>query len=274
MTEPEQLPLDRTGQKQRAHLGLRDIEVGENAYAVTIFANEVARDPVELKFDGLQTENYNNNPVVLWSHNSPGVTAASGGIPIAKTTALYSAGPRSIRASFEFLDNDPFVARVKNAWDQGFIRAASIAWYPLEYEAKADGTGWIDYKSDLLEWSLVPVPADPGALREAHARMIDAVVADPEASIPAEALLTVVRSHLSIEPSEDEDDELLDHLREVLRELMAGPEFDARVRAILAEEITSLEAIPAGVEASATSEAARSLLDLARETRETLTGGA
>jgi hypothetical protein len=259
----EQLPLDRTGQKQRAHLGVRDIEVSESSYAVTIFANEVARDPVELKFDGLQTENYNNNPVVLWSHNNPAVTAASGGIPIARTLELKTIGPKSLRASFEFLENDPFVARVKNAWDQGFVRAASIAWYPLEYEANADGTGWIDYKSDLLEWSLVPVPADSGALREAHARMIEAVVADPES---ADAIIRVA-GDLVIAPSADSFEPAV----AVLRELMAGPDFAERVRAILDEELASSVVTP---RSKATMEAVRGLRALARETRETLTGGA
>ena len=36
------------------------------------------------------------------------------------------------------------------------------------------GSGrWRDVQSEMLEWSIVSVPADPGALREAHMRMLD-----------------------------------------------------------------------------------------------------
>ncbi|MCH8858941.1 MAG: hypothetical protein IID54_05090 [Proteobacteria bacterium] len=61
---------------------------------------------------------------------------------------------------------------MKNAWDQGFLRAASISWIPLE-SIPAQGGGWQDARSELLEWSIVSLPADPDALRESHRLMLD-----------------------------------------------------------------------------------------------------
>jgi hypothetical protein len=84
-------------------------------------------------------------------------------------------------ADFEFLAEDPFAQRVKNAWDKGFLRAASISWLPME-SAPAKSGRWRDTKSELLEWSLVAVPADPDALREAHSRMLHQFLTEPSAN--------------------------------------------------------------------------------------------
>ena len=82
-------------------------------------------------------------------------------------------------ARFEFLDDDPFAKRVRNAWDKGFLRAASISWVPLE-SGRSDDGGRRDTRADLLEWSIVPVPADPEALRDSHRLMLDAYLSDPQ----------------------------------------------------------------------------------------------
>ncbi len=145
--------------------------LGENLYRVTIAANEKARQPPELDFDGLSFENYLKNPVVLWAHDVAG-RSPSGGLPIGRTLRLHRTPTGEMEAEFEFLEDDPFARRVKNAWDRGFIQAASISWVPLE-SRPVEGGGWRDTRSELLEWSIVAVPADPDALREAHRRMVE-----------------------------------------------------------------------------------------------------
>ena len=58
------------------------------------------------------------------------------------------------------------------------MQAASISWSPTE-TTPVKGGRWRDTHSELLEWSIVAVPADPDALRKSHLRMIEAVVAEP-----------------------------------------------------------------------------------------------
>ena len=144
--------------------------LGKNRYEATIAANEKVRQPPDLEFEGLSTENYLRNPVVMWAHDSMG-RSPSGGLPIGRTLKLNRSHDGQIVAEFEFLDDDPFAQRVKNAWDKGFLRAASISWIPVESVPIGDGR-WRDTRSDLLEWSIVSVPADPEALREAHIRIL------------------------------------------------------------------------------------------------------
>ena len=148
--------------------------LGKNLYRVTIAANEKVRQPPELDFDGISTDNYARNPVVMWAHDTVG-RSPSGGLPIGRTLSLNKTSKGGVVADFEFLSEDPFAQRVKNAWDKGFLKAASISWIPLS-SAPTEGGGWRDTKSDLLEWSIVSIPADPDAVREAHRRMMDSFI--------------------------------------------------------------------------------------------------
>ncbi len=145
-----------------------------NLYRVTIAANERVRQAPDLDFAGLSTENYTRNPVVMWAHDVVG-RSPSGGLPIGRTLGLTKTPEGRVVADFEFLSDDPFAQRVKNAWDKEFVRAASISWIPLESVPAGNGR-WRDTRADLLEWSIVAVPADPDALREAHGRMITHLV--------------------------------------------------------------------------------------------------
>ena len=146
--------------------------LGDSLYRVTIAAGEKVHQPPELDFLGLSTENYARNPVVMWAHDAVG-RSPSGGLPIGRTVDLDKLPDGRIVANFEFLGDDAFAQRVKNAWDKGFLRAASISWLPLE-SVPVEGGGWRDTRADLLEWSIVSVPADPEALHESHRRMMQA----------------------------------------------------------------------------------------------------
>ena len=173
-----------------------------NLYRVTIAANERVRQPPELDFGGLSTEGYLRNPVVMWAHDISG-RSESGGLPIGRTRELTRDGAGRLVADFEFLSEDAFAQRVKNAWDKGFLRAASISWMPVE-GGPSEGGQWRDTKSDLLEWSIVAVPADPDALRESQSRMIRELVAEASESASREVreivdLVTAVRRELAEE---------------------------------------------------------------------------
>ena len=142
--------------------------------SVVIAANERARTAPEIDLAGLRFDNYRRNPVVMWAHDSTG-RSPSGGLPIGRTLSIDRSGDGGIVAEFEFLEDDPFAQRIRNAWDKGFLRAASISWLPIESMPAKSG-GARDVRAELLEWSIVSVPADPDALRESHRRMLESVI--------------------------------------------------------------------------------------------------
>ncbi len=148
--------------------------VGSSRRSVTIAANDRARTAPELDLDGLRFDNYRRNPVVMWAHDSVG-RSPSGGLPIGRTLSISRAPEGGIVAEFEFLEDDAFAQRIRNAWDKGFLQAASISWLPLE-SVPAEGGVLRDTRAELLEWSIVSVPADPDALRESHRRMLHSLL--------------------------------------------------------------------------------------------------
>ena len=154
---------------------LTDHEEVDDVYSVTIFANELSRDGVSVDIDGMDFSNYRKNPVVLFAHDYSGRTESSG-LPIGRTVSLDRTRDGRIRADFEFLSGDPFADRVRNAWNRGFLRAASIGWKAIEARPSERGRGLRIVKSELIEWSIVAVPADPDALRSAYTRVMKALI--------------------------------------------------------------------------------------------------
>ena len=136
-----------------------------SAHRMVIAANELSRNGDDLNLRGISFKNYRKNPVVLWAHDS------YQGIPIAKTVKIDHDDQGRIVADFEFNSDDEFAARVENAWNGGFIRGASIRYMPTKVVEVRDEQGRVDRlrieESELLEWSLVAVPADPDSVRAA-----------------------------------------------------------------------------------------------------------
>ena len=189
-------------------------ELGDNLYRVTVAANESIRQPPELDFGGLSTENYAKNPVVMWAHDLVG-HSPSAGLPIGRTLKVTKAANGRVIADFEFLNEDPFAQRVKNAWDKGFLRAASISWLPLEGKPSKGGQ-WRDTRSDLLEWSIVAVPADPDALKESHRRMMGDFLRDHTPALEEhEAPGAAIDGTDDVEPGPESDVVQEDDLTEI-----------------------------------------------------------
>ena len=147
-------------------------QLDEGAHRMVVAANDQSRNGDDLNLRGVSFKNYRKNPVVLWSHGSGSFSPGpSGGIPIAKTLQIGHDEQGRIVPDFQFNSDDEFAARVENAWNGGFIRAASIRYLPTKVVEVRGNGGEVERlrveESELLEWSLVPVPADPDSVRAA-----------------------------------------------------------------------------------------------------------
>ncbi len=264
-------------------------KVSDTTYRVTIFANQRARGPgsPDLVLAGLKTDNYMRNPVVLWAHDGVGRTA-SGGIPIGRTLKLQRTRNKMV-ADFEFLPGDPFAERVRNAWDRGFLRAASVSWMPEKWEFVDDEDEEEnsllrrrrDLEADLLEWSIVPVPADPDALREAHSRMLEELldpVIDSQPATDDEAPSDVAEKAPDAEAAPERTEEVSleqvaealasDNMDEALRDSVARvlegmwPQWEKRLRGVVLSVLEERQA----------QERAREFLDRLRQFKEMVKG--
>ena len=118
-----------------------------------IAVNDDVGDGRPIPLRAMQTDDYMRNPVILYNHDRWSQ------VPIGQTKKLEWEA-RGLAAYFEFLPGDEFAQKVQNAWDRGFLRAASIT-ASRDQEAPPGQTD----QFRLVEWSIVPVPADVDAVR-------------------------------------------------------------------------------------------------------------
>lgn len=111
--------------------------------------------------DGANVDAYTKNPVVQWAHNYKDPWATIG-----KTIKLERTADGLV-ADFELRppvnDADPQNI-IMGLWNGGWVRTASIGFIPTQ--GKPNKEGGTDFSAwDLLEFSLVPIPANADALR-------------------------------------------------------------------------------------------------------------
>lgn len=127
--------------------------------------------------DGWETDDYEKNPVVLWAHShfDP---------PVGKAITLdVLKKQKQVRSITEFTPKElnPLGYMVYQMYVQRFMHAVSVGFIPKEYawvssdsDAERARRGGVDFlKQSLLEYSAVPVPANPNALAVARSAGID-----------------------------------------------------------------------------------------------------
>jgi len=131
---------------------------------------------------GMKADSYLKNPVVLAIHNGHQ-------LPIGKCVDLKVTDEK-VEATTLFNKNDPVSMQFFKAFEDGFMNAWSIGFIPLKYKAFDeenyqdlntkyglnvtldqihDAGFWgiyLIYEWELLEYSAVPIPANPEALNE------------------------------------------------------------------------------------------------------------
>lgn len=133
--------------------------IDEKTHTLTAFVSTGARDRMDevLSPNGADLKSFKKNPVVLWAHNYSQP-------PIGKALWIKREG-EGIVSKVQFA-NTEFAQEVFNLYKDGFMKAFSVGFIPKEHE---DGDGKKSprrtyNKWEMLEYSAVPVPANPEAL--------------------------------------------------------------------------------------------------------------
>lgn len=149
----------------------KTLDVDAGIYEAVISTEAVDRQGDIVRAAGVILDNYFKNPVVLWAHDysAPPVARALG-------IEVVSGG---LRARFQFPEwgVSEQADVVRRLWGAGFLNATSIGFVPIEVHPLGNEVyGPTEYLQwELLEFSIVPVPANQEALRLA----IKALVASP-----------------------------------------------------------------------------------------------
>lgn len=128
-------------------------------------AQDRYRDVIETA--GYELDNYRRNPVVLWCHDYYQ-------LPVGKALAVQIEGSALVaRDQFTSQEENPFGFTVYKLLIGGYLSAASVGVDPLEWTYDEELRGYRISRQELLEHSIVPVPANPEALARAKAAGIN-----------------------------------------------------------------------------------------------------
>lgn len=132
-------------------------DLGDGAIEAVVADESVDRDGEQLLMKGLDVSNYKKNPVVQWAHDYSRP-------PIGKADQLTKKADGSLVAKVKFaITESDFAKEIYALYKGGFLNAFSIGFLPKEAE------GNVFTKSEMLEFSAVPVPANANALVTAKA---------------------------------------------------------------------------------------------------------
>jgi HK97 family phage prohead protease len=111
------------------------------------------------------------NPVALWAHDASQ-------LPIGKALNVYVRNNSQLVGEINFVPKETsrFADTVYQMVKGGYLNAVSVGFAPTEWKfaEQKERQGGIDFlKQKLLEISVVPLPANPGALVEARSAGID-----------------------------------------------------------------------------------------------------
>lgn len=113
-----------------------------------------------VEVDGWDYENFKKNPIALFGHNNS--------FPIGKWQNIKLNAGKDLRAELVLAPKGTSdrIDEIRKLVDAGILRAVSVGFRPLEYsQIKGDdGMGMRFIKHELVEASVVSVPANPNAL--------------------------------------------------------------------------------------------------------------
>ena len=149
----------------RQFIATKESTDDDNTAIAAISTDGIDRDKEVLLPKGVDFDNYNKNPVVLWAHDYSST-------PVGKSQWIKQ-GRKYIKAKWEWADTAK-AQEIKQLWDGGFLSAVSVGFIaskghePTPDEIKKNPAWaevrWVVDEWELLEFSIVPVPANPEAL--------------------------------------------------------------------------------------------------------------
>lgn len=164
-TDAVQQSIDEASMTADFVIVTRSKSINRNGHMVQIAPDDSGR--------GLVLDNFERNPIVLWNHGQD-----AGVFPIARSSVPKLSKSKAT-ATATFSQSNPDAMAIFALIAEGILNTASVSFLPMrarlakqrpeklgDDEVSFRGPMVFDFiDNDLLEWSIVDVPADPGAVR-------------------------------------------------------------------------------------------------------------
>jgi HK97 family phage prohead protease len=173
-----------------------NIEKAENSsYRFLASTSSIDRQGDSIDQSGWELKSFKQNPVILWAHRYDE-------LPLGKVVDL-SITDNGLEADISFASEEanPKAQQVKKLIDDGILNAVSVGFIGKERN------GNIITKAELLEISIVPVPANQEALVMASKNIDEALVKDiTELLKKEESDMTEIPEDIEIPDTEENED--------------------------------------------------------------------
>lgn len=189
-------------------------QAGDNTFTFIINTADIDRYETIVDPVGCVADNFLKNPVVLWNHDSWGEP------PIGKCIDLQIA-PNAITATVEFHAETERSREVVALLANGTLRGVSVGFRVLNREWRSEEQIEVYTKWELLEFSVVSIPANPNALIVQNALVQNVLM--------QRALNTIRHSHTYTQRSMDPE-----KLKQAITEIMSA------VAQLVTEHLTSM----------------------------------
>ena len=172
-------------------------ENGKYTFAISTGVEDRERDTISTA--GWELDNYRKNPTVLWAHDYSALPVGRSEMVIARAGQLVA------RMEFVPAEISPFAETVRQLVEGGWLKATSVGFRPLEWKFNETRGGFDFTRQELLEFSIVPIPANPealiaareagvpiGPLKEWAIKLLDSYGLSPEEKAQAAKVLHIV----------------------------------------------------------------------------------
>lgn len=160
----------RSGEKRWKEFTTVTRAVGEREIEFIASTSSVDREGDTIAVDGWDLTAFRRNPVILWAHDYRA-------LPIGRATRVAVENGKLItRVQFATAAEYPFADTVLQLVKGGYLNAVSVGFLPTRW-AYNEQRGGVDFlEQELLEVSVVPVPANAEALVAARSLLGGEVV--------------------------------------------------------------------------------------------------
>lgn len=210
---------------------LKDINEEKREITTVGSQEKLDRDRDLVVINGIELKSYKQNPVVLWSHRS-------GDPPIGRATKVWKENDKLMfKIQFADMDTYSFADTIYKLIKGGYLSGFSIGFAPDWKQAVFDekNGGYIFNKTDLLEISVVNVPANPHALVQSKSiqkALTDNIIDDVELN-ELKSYLEKVEEEKTEEDVEEKEDSITDNTLDSFHKWSTKiGEFDERLKKI------------------------------------------
>lgn len=188
--------------------------IDDHTFEAMISTESVDRDGDVLLAAGARLDSFRRNPIVLFGHNYFEASAVVG-----KALDVESIPGKGVRTLFEFAGADVSedADMVRRLWAGGFLNATSVGFIPKNWDRRKGDNGedldrgLVFTEWELLEFSIVPVPANQDALRLAMKALETRKLVFTDAKDGHElSFIDVIRPAETEQPSDEFSEDELD----------------------------------------------------------------